>query len=325
VNQRPPAAPSLARDKGTDFSAALIPGPWTHRFISANGSRFHVAMAGPTGHEAPLVILLHGFLEFWWQWRYQLSALGEAGYRVVAMDLRGHAASDKPPEGNDLPTLTRDVAAVIASLGAAKAHVIGSGLGGIVGWTMAALEPRSLASLVVVGAPHPAQLWRPSLLVSPRAFAQMALLRAPVVAERALLSGTLVGSLLSTWSAVEGPSRATVRTYREMMRIPYVAAKSVDQMRWLLGTYRWRRPRRRLMRRFDGAESPVPVLHLHGAEDGLLRTASIAAPRYGGADYHLRVLQHVGHFPEEEAPEVVTEALLKWLGGIERPGAAAED
>jgi pimeloyl-ACP methyl ester carboxylesterase len=70
-----------------------INGPWTHRDVTANGTRFHLASVG----EGPLVLLLHGFPEFWWTWRHQLVALAEAGYRAVAVDLRGYGGSDKPP------------------------------------------------------------------------------------------------------------------------------------------------------------------------------------------------------------------------------------
>ena len=82
----------------TDSSAVLVDGPWQHRFVSANGARFHVVEAG-SDPAAPLVVLLHGFPEHWWAWRHQLPALAAAGYRAVAMDLRGAGASDKPPQG----------------------------------------------------------------------------------------------------------------------------------------------------------------------------------------------------------------------------------
>src|SRR6201984_88826 len=77
-----------------------IGGPWAHRSISANGTRFHAAEAG----DGPLVLLLHGFPEFWWTWRHQLAVLPEAGFRAVAVDLRGYGGSDKPPRGDDLIT-----------------------------------------------------------------------------------------------------------------------------------------------------------------------------------------------------------------------------
>ena len=92
-----------------DASSVLIDGPWEHRFVSANGARFHVAEVG----QGPLVVLLHGFPQFWWAWRDQLTALSEAGYHVAAIDLRGYGASDKPPRGYDTFTLAADVASIL--------------------------------------------------------------------------------------------------------------------------------------------------------------------------------------------------------------------
>lgn len=65
----------------------------SHRDVAANGARFHIAEMG----DGPLVLLLHGFPQFWWTWRHQLPALAEAGFRAVAMDLRGVGGSDRTP------------------------------------------------------------------------------------------------------------------------------------------------------------------------------------------------------------------------------------
>lgn len=75
-----------------DDSVVLIDGPWIHRTIRANGIAMHVVEAG-TG---PLILLLHGFPTFWWTWSRQLVDLADAGYRAVAVDLRGYGGSDKP-------------------------------------------------------------------------------------------------------------------------------------------------------------------------------------------------------------------------------------
>src|ERR1700683_3790752 len=96
-------------------AAIQIAGPWSHRSVSANGTRFHIAEAG----DGPLVLLLHGFPEFWWTWRHQLEWLPAAGFRAVAVDLRGYGGSDKPPRGYDLVTAASDAARRIRPLGEA--------------------------------------------------------------------------------------------------------------------------------------------------------------------------------------------------------------
>ena len=105
-----------------------LPGPWRQHFVSANGIRLHVVEQGA----GPLVVLLHGFPEFWWAWRHQLPGLAERGFRVAAIDLRGYGESDKPPRGYDLWTLAGDVSGLIGALGETRAAVVGHGWGGLI-------------------------------------------------------------------------------------------------------------------------------------------------------------------------------------------------
>src|SRR5260370_34918200 len=94
---RRPAPRPERSDPMTSRGAApiYVDGPWSHRSVSANGTRFHLAESG----DGPLVLLLHGFPEFWWTWRAQLTSLSDAGYRAAAVDLRGYGGGDKPPRG----------------------------------------------------------------------------------------------------------------------------------------------------------------------------------------------------------------------------------
>ena len=135
-------------------AAIRAPGPWTHRDVAANGARFHVVDIG-TG---PAVLLLHGFPTFWWTWRRQLAALADAGYRAIAMDLRGYGGSDHPPDGYDPRTLAADVAGVIRCLGETEAVIVGHGWGGLAAWSTAVLEPEVVRAIVPVSMPHPRQL-----------------------------------------------------------------------------------------------------------------------------------------------------------------------
>src|SRR5258708_17908505 len=98
-----------------------LDGPWSHRSVSANGTRFHIAENG----DGPLVLLLHGFPEFWWTWRRQLNSLSQAGFRVVAPDLRGYGGSDKPPPGYDLVPAASDAPGPSPPPRAANSAVVG--------------------------------------------------------------------------------------------------------------------------------------------------------------------------------------------------------
>lgn len=137
-----------------DPSIVRIDGSWAHRDVSANGIRLHIAELG----EGPVVVLLHGFAEFWWTWHHQLQALADAGYRAVAVDLRGYGDSDKPPRGYDAWTLAGDIGGLVKSLGARRAHLVGHAWGGMLAWTVAALHPRLVSSVTAIGGAHPLAL-----------------------------------------------------------------------------------------------------------------------------------------------------------------------
>jgi len=130
------------------------PEPWRHAEGVVNGVRLHWVEAG----QGPLVILLHGFPEFWYAWRHQIPALASGGFRVIAPDMRGYNLSEKPRgiRRYRVEELARDVAALIRHAGAERAHVVGHDWGGLVAWWLAILHPEVLARLAILNAPHPA-------------------------------------------------------------------------------------------------------------------------------------------------------------------------
>ena len=108
----------------------------------------------------PLVVLLHGFPEFWYSWRYQIPMLAEHGYRVVAPDLRGYNDSDRPRKGYDVATLLLDIAGLIQGLGYEKAIIVGHDWGGVLAWSFAIRYPAMTERLIVLNAPHPGAMMR---------------------------------------------------------------------------------------------------------------------------------------------------------------------
>ena len=295
-----------------DGSAVLVDGPWTHREVTANGVRFHVAECGPA--DGQLVLLLHGFPQFWWCWREQLPALAQAGLRVVAPDLRGYGATDKPPRGYDAYTLSSDVAGLVRALGAHDAVVVGTDWGGILAWTVATLHPRVVRRLAVLASPHPLRMRAALLGRSGRlgAAGEIGYFQLPKLPEARLQrdEGAYVGELLRRWGGPGYPDAEAEARYREAMRIPAAAHCSLEWYRWSVRSLT--RPSGHRFLRLLRRGVHVPVLQLHGAVDGFVPPAAAeGSEAWARAGHTMRVLDGVGHFPAEEAPAAVSAALIE--------------
>ncbi|MCC6144600.1 MAG: alpha/beta hydrolase [Candidatus Hydrogenedentes bacterium] len=128
--------------------------PWAREhFADLPGLRMHYMTAGPDGGEP--VLLLHGFPEFWYSWRFQMEALAAAGYRVIVPDQRGYNLTDKQGP-YDLGTLVQDLIHLVDHLGLEKCHVAGHDWGGVTAWGFAALFPARTNKLITMNGPHPA-------------------------------------------------------------------------------------------------------------------------------------------------------------------------
>ena len=281
-----------------------------HRDVTASGLRFHVAESGPTN--GPLVLLLHGFPEFWWSWRHQLEALGAQGLHVVAPDLRGYGGTDKPPRGYDGFTLSADIAGLIRALGAKDAHVVGHDWGGALAWSTATLHPKAVNRLTVVSIPHPLRL-RDALrsdLEQARMSSYMGFFQLPRLPENRLASGDLVSELLHRWGGPGFPDSETEQQCREAMAIPGAAHCALEYYRWAFRSQL--RPSGHRYGALLARGVQAPVLQVHGEVDGCIKVDTArGSERWCHGGYRLEVLDGVGHFPHQEVPEVVTELIAQ--------------
>ena len=129
----------------------------SHGYADSGDVRIHYATVG----EGPLVLMIHGFPDYWYTWRNQMEALAK-NYRVVAIDQRGYNLSDQP-DGVDnyaMKLLVQDAVAVIRRQGQSKATVVGHDWGGMVAWSVAMYQPDIVAKLVILNLPHPNGLAR---------------------------------------------------------------------------------------------------------------------------------------------------------------------
>ena len=260
------------------------------------------------------MLLLHGFPQFWWTWRNQLRLSTAAGYRAVAVDLRGYGGSDKPPRGYDLYTLAADAAGLIRALGETNAVVVGHDWAG---WSRGPWPPTSEggpaaghrldgppAAAACRGAVQPRhRSWGPPSRVRggyPLVF------QVPMLPERRLVrdAGALVGKILKPWSAPGWPQGEIPRAYQRAIRIPRSrtarwntsagsAAPASAPTEALRADPAGPGPRTDLAvaRRARPAHPPP-----HRARGRPLRSRAVPVAAAGGA----------GHYPHEERPEPST-------------------
>ncbi len=271
----------------------------------ANGVEFHVAMAGPI--DGPLVVLLHGFPEFWFAWRHQIAPLAAAGYRVVAPDQRGYGLTTKPPVIGDylLDTLAKDVVALAASLGHEHFSLVGHDWGGIVAWQLAARFPENVERTVILNAPHPGTLlshafWHPFQFVRS---AYVGFFQVPGLPElvlkagdHALLANTLTrSSLPGTFSADE------LDSYREAW----------SQKGALTAMLNWYRAMPAAKPCHARIQSPLRVIW--GDKDTALDQGLAERGAAMCEDAEVIHVKGATHWVHQEEPELVSRLLLEFL------------
>jgi pimeloyl-ACP methyl ester carboxylesterase len=279
------------------------------RHVDLGDVRLHYVEAG----EGPLVILLHGFPEFWYSWRFQIPALANAGFRVVAPDMRGYNLSEKPEgvESYRVEHLARDVEALIRTLGEDRAAVVGHDWGGVVAWTAAMRHPQAVERLAILNVPHPGRFGEG--LRNPRQ------LRKSWYVFALQLPGPLgrfVEKRVFGWVKYNfrrDPVRSgtfteeDIRRYAEAISRPGALTASANYYRAL-----FRRPpaqTRPLLRRIE-----APVLVVWGEKDRYL-VPELAEPDPAWVpDARVERLPDASHWVQQDAPEKVNDLLIRFLG-----------
>ena len=280
----------------------------SHRFVEANGLRFHLVEAG----QGPLVLLLHGFPEFWYGWRHQLPVLARH-FRVVAPDLRGYNLTEKPPTGYDWETLASDVPALIRALGAERAHVVGHDWGGVVAWGAAIFHPDVVDRLVILNAPHPAA-YRRELRHNPAQWLQswyIGLFQVPGLAERLLTRdhGRGVARMLQRSSSTPTTfSRADLATYRRAVMRPGAVTAMLAYYRALVsaGTLTSAAAERQIT---------AETLLIWGMQDVALSPALATGLEHWVPRLRVEPIPEAGHWVQHEQPDAVNSLLTTMLAG----------
>lgn len=291
----------------------------THRTETVNGIRLHWVEAG-TG---PLVVLLHGFPEFWYSWRHQIPALVDAGYRVVAPDMRGYNDSDKPAGYAAYlgEALSGDVAALIEFCGEDRAMVVGHDWGGAVAWMTAMRRPEVVQRLVVMNCPHPGVFKRgianPAQLLRS---SYMGFFQVPLAPEAVLRTGNFTGL---KWMLRSGSQRAGAFTEADLDRYAEAFAKP-GALTGALAYYRAMGRRMAGAARQSGAVAQgngrgprtitAPTLVIWGRNDPALGS-NLADPGDLVSNRRIEFIEEAAHFVQADAPDRVNELLVQFLGG----------
>lgn len=282
---------------------------WRHQFVEANQLRFHCVTQG----QGELVLLLHGFPEFWYSWRYQIPVMSRY-FQVVVPDLRGYNDSDKPSQGYDLETLTQDIVGLIQSLGFDRAHIVGHDWGGTIGWNVAQKFPELVQSLVVLSAPHPTVGWKHltnSLENFRKSWPYLAF-QVPAIPEW-LLQQDLTG-FLRNWFQQNAIRKAefsaeTLALYRDALMKKGALPAALNYYRQWLNPGHW-------LTRIQEKVKPiqVPTLLLWGAEDHNLSPHLMQelAPLFTTPPL-LKIVPECGHWIQQEVPQLVNLELLNFL------------
>jgi pimeloyl-ACP methyl ester carboxylesterase len=296
-----------------------------HHLAEVNGLRMHWVSEGASG---PWVVLLHGFPESWWSWRYQIGPLAAAGYRVVAPDLRGYGETDALGP-YDIATLGADVVALLDRLGAERACLVGHDWGAAVAWYVAGAAPGSarVDGIATLNGPHPL-LFRRALFRSPRQLwrsAYVIFFQLPAWPERTLTRDGGRGVLRTVQGLAVDRAHFgddELAPYREAVLRPGRAKAMIDWYR-ALPRAMWRA--RHAGRRGEYQAARGPALVLWGMEDGALRFEDVVpGTRAFAPDLEVRTLPRAGHFVHEERPEEINRRLIEFLNratGVGQPAA----
>ena len=273
-----------------------------HHDTDSNGVKIHYVALG----KGPMIVMIHGFPDFWYTWRKQMEVLS-AHYRVIAVDQRGYDLSDRPAgiEQYAMPLLVNDIGAVIKAEGRNSAVIVGHDWGGAVAWTLAMTHPEWIQALVILNLPHPSGIQR-EIKNNPeqRKNSQYAFNFQKSGAEK-----TLSSEKLAAW------------VKDDAARAHYIEAFNRSNFEAMLNYYRANYPR---PDQDAAAPTPlplplpkvtVPVLEFHGLGDQALLPGALSGTwDLVEKDFTLVTIPGAGHFVQQDAPELVTATMSDWLG-----------
>jgi epoxide hydrolase 4 len=276
-------------------------------WFQRDGVRLHAVAAGPT--DGPLVILLHGFPEFWYSWHKQIGALANAGFRVLAPDQRGYNLSSKPPDIVDysVGNLVADVVFLADQLGADRFHLAGHDWGAAIAWATALQYPQRLHKLAILNVPHPA-VFLHTVRRNPRQMLRswyMAFFQIPRLPEWRFSSNHFAAGVTAL-VASSRPGAFTgedLEQYRQAWSNPGTVTAMIN---WYRAAFRCRPT-------LSHPQVHVPTRILWGRQDKFLLPVMAQESLAFCDSAELTYFPEATHWLQHEEPEAVNAALIQFF------------
>lgn len=273
-----------------------------------------------------LILLLHGFPDYWYSWKHQIPALSES-FRVVAPDLRGYNKSSKPEGVDNYSTslLVNDIGQLITSLGETKAMVIGHDWGGFVAWNLAMMAPDKVSKLVIINCPHPVLLleafWSMRFQQLQKSW-YVFFFQIPKIPEEMLSQNNyeaLQRMVLGSVSNKQAFSAEDMKQYVEAWSQPGALEASINYYRanWNIAQILSIRGEHQadFIKRFPKIKCPTLVIW--GEKDVALdKSLTFGLNKYIEGAFKLVYHPKYGHWVHVEAPEFVNNVILSFLVSI---------
>jgi len=278
---------------------------WQHEYITTNGVKLHYVTQG----NGPLMLMLHGFPEFWYSWRHQIPEFA-TDYQVVALDLRGYNDSDKPKEQSAyvMDEFIKDIEGVITGLGYDKCVLVGHDWGGAIAWSFAYSRPQMVEKLIVLNIPHPAKMAEG--LRTPQQLLRswyMFFFQLPEIPEALIQAGDY--QLIETAFTAElvnknALTKADIEAYKN-------AASKRGALTAMLNYYRNITHQRMLSS--DWSILEVPTLMIWGEGDVALGKELTYNTQAYVRNLQIKYIANAGHLVQQEQPELVNQYMREFL------------
>jgi pimeloyl-ACP methyl ester carboxylesterase len=276
-----------------------------HDRLFTNGISLHYVIEG----DGPLMLLLHGFPEFWYSWRHQIPAFSDR-YKVVALDLRGYNDSDKPEgvKAYRMPELVADIHGAITALGYQRCILVGHDWGGAIAWSFVNSYPDQVEQLIVLNLPHPAKFMEG--LKTPQQLLRswyIGFFQLPILPELLLQAGNcqLIATMLQQTSVDETTfTEADLKAYKE-------AAAKPGALTAMINYYR------NIFEFVDGPSTwqplTLPTLMIWGEEDVALGKELTYGTEAYVKNLTLKYIPNCSHWVQQEKPQQVNQYINEFL------------